>query len=144
MRRYESWLGGGPEVIFSMFNVNASGVSDKRISEQPVGGPASSGFDVNWSMFQWNRSDPKVFTIALNEYDPGGSGSLELSLGLTAKTPKVLGVELSTTFGIKGTINFTSNDEYIGTGYLYYWNNADGKAVQCGPYCKATFVSSPE
>lgn len=143
MRRYESWLNGAPEVMLSVFKV-INNSPQTICSNIEIGGPASSGFDCNYPICQWAKTDANAYTISLNEYDGGESGGLDVSLALTAKIPKIFGVELSTTFGVKGTLFKRNRDDYIGSGYLYYWNNAAGKAVYCGNYCRATLVSEQD
>jgi hypothetical protein len=139
MRRYEPWTKGAPEINMSVNKV-VNGVDNKVMNDQRIGGPASSGFDCDVIICEWDKTDAKVYTVSLIEVDNGG-GTLEINLGLTAKLPKIFGVEISTTFNIKGSISKGSGDDYIGTGYLYYWDNANGKAVSCGSYCKATLKS---
>jgi hypothetical protein len=142
MRRYEAWTRGEPEVMLSV-NMVSSGVPFNILSNVQIGGPASSGFDVYQDIWKWRVTDPKVFTISLNEDDGGSSSGVEVNLGVTVKLPKLFGSEVSTTFGVKGTVFKRANDDFIGTGYLYYWDNANAQNVSCGAYCRITIKSVP-
>lgn len=143
MRRYEAWTRGAPEVMLSVNKV-VNGTASTIVSNVEIGGQASSGFDVNYPICEWQETDAKVYTVSLNEDDGGSFDGLEISLGATAKLPKIFGIEISTTFSVKTTLFKRNNDDYIGTGYLYWWNNAAGKDVNCGAYCKATLKSVQE
>lgn len=142
MRRYESWILGAPEIqlfVNKVINDTPHVITDNA----NIGGPAATVFGLNFNICTWDKSDAKVYTISLNEDDGGSIAPIEISLGSTAKVTLPMGIELSKTSNIKTTLNLRNNDDFIGTGYLYWWDNADGKDVQCGYYCKATIVSVP-
>jgi hypothetical protein len=143
---YEAWTRGRPEVRLTVFKA-IDGTSHKLNDNQLIGGPASTGFDTEprpITICEWWETDAKVYTISLNEEDGGDSNGLEVSVGASAKLPKVLGTEITLSFSVKGTIFKGNNDDFIGTGYIYWWNNANGKDVQCGSHCKATLLSVQE
>jgi hypothetical protein len=147
MRKYyESWLNGAPEVRLTVFKAIGE-TSSKLNDNQLIGGPAHTGFDTEpgpITICEWWETDSKVYTISLNEEDGGNNKGLEVSVGASAKTPKIFGTELTLSFNLKGTIFKGNLDDFIGTGYIYWWNNANGKDVQCGSHCKATLMSVQE
>ena len=144
MRKYyEAWTRGAPEVRLTVFK-GIGETTSKLNNNQLIGGPAHTGFDTEpgpISICEWWQTDSKVYTISLNEEDGGDNNGLEVSVGSSAKLPKIFGTEITLSFNLKGTIFKGNNDDFIGTGYIYWWNNANGKDVQCGSHCKATLMS---
>jgi len=141
MRRYESWILGAPEVMLSV-NTVLNNNPQNIINNSNIGSStATTGWDWDKDICQWITTDSKVFTISLNEDDGGGWAPIEVNLGNTVKATLPMGIELSKTFNIKTTIPNWDKDDFIGTGYLYWWDNADGKDVQCGSFCKVTLKS---
>jgi hypothetical protein len=141
MRSYEPWYAGAPEVAMSIKKV-INNVAVEVIPPTPIGGEQSSGYNIDYSICEWSRLDAKVYTISLIETDPSSDlKEVEVSLGNSVKIPNSLGIEASVNYGLKAKLEMGDDDKFIGTGYLYWWDNADGKDVQCGPYCKATMMS---
>lgn len=140
MRFYEPWTRGDPEIRLTVKKCNSNGQAESICENASLRGESSAGWDVDFNIFSWDKQrDGDVLTIALNEEDEGMSAPITISLGAEAKVPKVLGIAVTLNADIKTTIPAKDGDDYIGTGYLYYWDNAAGTAVNCGSRCKVTF-----
>lgn len=142
MRSFEPWTLGAPEVVMSMSEVLPDGKVNTFYENLGIGGVQSAGWNINMDLAQWNRkTNGLIWAVVLVEWDGGFKGELEFEVAQALKAKTDFGVESATNFGFRATIENPSLNDYIGKGYIYYWDNANGTTTSVGSKCKITTYS---
>ncbi len=140
VNKYKPWYEGKMEIkikiIWCLYNGEPQALREDLFENLT----RQSHTNFNVELFRWDKnSNGTILTISATEIDAGGSGNKEIIVGSEIKVTSLPGIESKLSYTKKSTIGSDTNDNYMGTGYLYFWDNATNKDVQLNSDVKLSY-----